>query len=261
MRVDLRAPKDLGQIVGFAYRVYAANLRGFLLIALLTVPLPMLAAVLSDRIDDRDTETLLLLPVQLGEIVVALVVSGALIHATNDVAAGSPVQPGASLDAGIARFLAMFTTQLLVVALVVASVIAFPYTATRYLADMRESNQLSALTVAGTLLGMFAWFWLRWSLTLQAVVLSNAQNWAALNESARLVRGQWWRVLGIVLAIVIVSIIPASFLASAGAFFPVLVAAVIVSGVTALVLPFVVIAQTLLYFDLKARTEAYVSPA
>jgi len=261
VKVDLRGRKDLGQIIGFAYRVYAANLRGLLLIALLTIPLPMLGAVLSDRVEDQDTETLLLLPVQLAEVVVTLIIAGALAHAVNDIANGVPVQPGASLDAALARFRALATTQLLVVSLVVASVVAFPYTATRYVADMREAGQLNALTIAGTLLGMFAWFWLRWNLTLQAVMLSGGQNWSALDESARLVRGQWWRVLGIVLAIVIVAIIPASFVASTAAFFPVLISAVIVSSVTALVLPFVIAAQTLLYFDLKARTESYVSPA
>ena len=71
--------------------------------------------------------------------------------------------------------------------------------------------------------------------------------------------GQWWRTLGIVF-IVSLSVIPASiFTANPGAL-PVLVAATVGSLLLALVLPFVIIAQTLLYFDLKAREQTDVSP-
>ena len=50
-----------------------------------------------------------------------------------------------------------------------------------------------------------------------------------------------------------------SLLASYAAALPPLAASAIISGVSVLVLPFLVIAQTLLYYDLKARPKT--SPA
>lgn len=260
MKVDLRGQKDLGQIVGIAYRVYASRFLAFFAIALLTVPLPMLSAVLTERIDDPSTETVAQFFIQIAELVVVIVVGAALIHLVDVIASGNVGESGVALDDALSRLGALATTQLLYAVLVVASAVAFPYSALRYIREMRTADQLGPLTAVGTLIGMVLFFWVRWNFTIQEVMLARRRNWAALDGSADLVDAYWWRTLGIILAVAIVTFIPASFLASTGAFFSPIVSAVIVSSVSALVLPYVIIAQTLLYYDLQARREPDASP-
>ena len=247
------------EIAGFAVQAYRAQFAGFFLIALATVPLQMLSAVVIDRIDSQETEGLVRLPLQLASALVFLLVTGALVFAANRVADGQPVEAGAALDEAFVRFGRIVTTQFLYAVLTVASVVAFPYTGYRYWQDIQRNEPRGAWTVLGLLIGTFAYFSVRWTFSVQEVMLAERQNWGALDGSASLVVGQWWRTLGIVLVISL-SVLPASiFTANPGAL-PVLVAATVGSLLLALVLPFVIIAQTLLYFDLKARRTADVRP-
>ena len=46
MKADLRGQHDLGEIVGYAYRLYARNFVPFFLIAAITIPLQLLIGVI-----------------------------------------------------------------------------------------------------------------------------------------------------------------------------------------------------------------------
>jgi len=244
----------LREILGFAVQAYRTDFVAFFLIALATVPLQMLSAVVIDRINSEETESLVAIPLQIATTLVFLLAVGALVFAANRVADGQPVEAGAALDEAFVRFGRILTTQLLYAVLTVASIVAFPYTGYRYWQDIQRNEPRGAWTVLGLVIGTFVYFSVRWTFSTQEVMLAERQNWAALDGSATLVVGQWWRTLGIVFVISL-SVLPASIFTANPGELPVLVAATVGSLLLALVLPFVIIAQTLLYFDLKAREQ------
>ncbi|HYM14785.1 MAG TPA: glycerophosphoryl diester phosphodiesterase membrane domain-containing protein [Dehalococcoidia bacterium] len=219
---DLRAPHDASEIIGYAYRLYARNFRAMFLIGLTTAPLQMLGAVVQDRIGTPNGATAAL-PFEVAGALVTLIASGALIFAVNDVASGQAPDFGRSLDAAFARFGALLTTNLLSAVLTLLSVIGIPY------------------------------FAVRWNFSPQAVIIEGKRNWAALDASSSIVKGRWWRTLGVLLLIVMVAFVPLIAIGAAS-LLPTLAATTIASAGLALVLPFIVSGQTLLYYDLRART-------
>lgn len=228
MKVELRSPHDFGQIVGFSYRIYLRNFWTLFAVALITVPLPMLEAVIGSRIDAGNPAQLLVGLIMLANVFVAVVATGSLIHAVNQIASGVAVEAGSALDAGLARFTSLISSNLLAGILTLLSLIFFPY------------------------------FLVRWLFVPQAVMLEDKRNWAALDASSSIVKGAWWRTAGIALVVVLIGLGP-SILASPAARLPVLPATTIVTLAAALALPFIITAQTLLYFDLKARKQTHVS--
>jgi len=94
------------------------------------------------------------------------------------------------------------------------------------------------------------YFGVRYYFAAQALVVDGRRGWAALQRSGEMVKGQWWRVLGITALITLVS---AAFTAPLrlrhqGATY---VAATVPA--TALSLSFTALAGTILFFDLRAR--------
>jgi len=254
--MDIR-PVPFRQLLESSYRAYAGQFQAFFLVALATVPLQMLSAVIADRVESSDTENLLMVPLQFADAFVFMLTTGALIHGASLVASGAPVDAGAALDAALAKFIQILTTQLLFALLVIGSIAAFPYTAYRYLADIPRTEGRGALTAVGAILGASLYFWVRWIFSVQSVMLENRQNWAALDASAALVRGAWWPTLLRLAGIVFVAILPVSFIAGAASYLPVLAAATVTSLLLALVAPFVIIAQTHMYLDLKQGGMAH----
>lgn len=92
-----------------------------------------------------------------------------------------------------------------------------------------------------------------WAFAMQAALLEGLGPIDALSSSSALVRGNWWRVLGILLVLFLIALIirNASFYLSGGA----LVIAMII--VVILAFPITVIGMTLLYYDLRVRKEGY----
>ena len=255
MRADLRGPHDLGEIVGYAYRLYLRNFIPFFLIALTTAPLQLLIGVIQDRIDDPQTAQSATAPLQLLSVVVSLVATGALIRAVDAAATGTPSDAMQALDAVFERFGAVIKTALLEAALAIASLFAWPFLAIYWLfkrdatIDGRRDWWLVLIPFALTL-----YLAVRWQFAIQAVMLEDRRNWDALDRSAFAVRTMWWRVLGILIVIGLIELGPV-LMATAAELLPPLAAAAITSAVFALVLPFAVTAQTLLYYDLIARKQ------
>jgi len=102
------------------------------------------------------------------------------------------------------------------------------------------------------------WLGVRWFFTPQAVVVDGRRSVGALERSAELVRGSWWRVLGLIVFVFFVTaiagtVIQAPFIALARSadssalwLAGTTIASVLTSPLEALML-------TLLYFDLLAR--------
>jgi hypothetical protein len=105
-----------------------------------------------------------------------------------------------------------------------------------------------------------AYLALRWGFAPNAVVMDGRRNWAAMDRSADAVRDNWWRTFGILATIALIQLGPV-LLATASRLAAPLVEGFITALVSALVLPFAVAGQTLLYYYLKARKGLDVSPA
>jgi hypothetical protein len=258
---DLRAPHDLGEIIGYAWKIYLSNFTALFAIALVTVPLRMLDAATLRRIDSetgRDAASLLFL---FPELLIALVAAGALIVAVHDVSGGTRADATRALDAAFDRFGALLSTFLLQTGLALASTLAAPALAVFWrfrrdaTIDGRRDWWLALVPFALTL-----YLAVRWSLAQAAIIIEEKQRWAALDASASIVRGRWWRTLGILVLIVLIALGPSLLAEGSRAAHPI-VEATVTSVVAALVLPFLVAAQTLLYYDLKARTSLDLSPA
>jgi len=228
---DLRGRHDLGEIIGLSWRVYLGNFGAMFLIALTTVPLQMLTAVVPASAGSMAAQAAVQAAFIVASMLVGAVANGALIHAVNDAASGSRPDFARSVDAAIERLGALLSSILLMYALVIASLIAAPY------------------------------FAVRWAFNPQAVMLEGKRNWASLDASSSIVKGQWWRTLGILLVSGLVVFGPIIIAAGIAVALPALAAATVEAVALAFALPFLISAQTLLYFDLRARHDAELAAA
>lgn len=229
--VDIRGRHDVGEIISLGLRVYLPNAGAMLPIALLTVPLGMLAAVIPSSGGSAAAGAILQIAFLVASIIVGAVANGALIHAVNEVAGGTRPEFARSVDAGIERVGALVSTMVLEYALIVLSLIAAPY------------------------------FFVRWEFSPQGVMIEGKRNWAALDVSSSIVKGQWWRTLGILLLSALIAVGPIIVAAGIAIALPALAAATVQGIGFALVLPFIIAAQTILYYDLRARREEAMAAA
>jgi hypothetical protein len=227
---DLRGRHDLGEIIGLGWRVYLGNFGAMFAIALTTVPLQMLSAVVPASAGPMAAQAALQAAFLVASVLVGAVANGALIHAVNDAASGQRPDFARSVDAGIERIGALISSILLMYALVIASLVAAPY------------------------------FAVRWAFNPQAVMIEGKRNWASLDASSSIVKGQWWRTLGVLLVSALVVFGPIVVAAGIAVALPALGAATIEAVALAFALPFLMSAQTLLYYDLRARKDAPAAP-
>jgi hypothetical protein len=157
----------------------------------------------------------------------------ALVHAASEQTLGRAVDAAAAWSRAAERFVDLFLAYVLV-----------------YIAVL-----LMAITIIGIPFAIY--FGVRWGFIVQAVLIDGKSPREALSRSSDLVRGQWWRVLGISLVVGIIAGLAAAVIGGVLFFLP-FVGAVVAS---ALITPVVPIAQTLLYYDLRARLEGGASGA
>lgn len=261
MRQDLRSPHAFGDLFGLALRTYTRNFMPLFLLALITAPLQMLTVVVTRRIESDETAQAVALLLQIPQIFVTLAAVAALIAAVNDIATGGAADAGRAIDEALPRLPAVAGTALLQVGLAMLSVVSWPFLAIWWLfhrdatVDRRRDWWLVLIPFVLTI-----YILVRWALYAQAVMIDGKRNWAALDLSAEAVRGHWWRTFGVlVIAGVLAVVISTSAVVTAGA--AAIVEAVATAGLSALVLPFVVAAQTILYYDLRARRYAVAGAA
>jgi hypothetical protein len=105
------------------------------------------------------------------------------------------------------------------------------------------------------------WLSVRWYFGAQAVAAEGRRVGAAFTRSEQLVKGSWWRVLGILLLVGLIAGIPIAIV-SAGVdqigSGPLYVTARVI--VTTVQLSITAIAGTLLFFDLRVRKEPAPAP-
>ena len=109
---------------------------------------------------------------------------------------------------------------------------------------------LLTITIIGIPFAIY--FFVRWFFSFQTVVLERRGPRAALSRIAELVKGNWWRVFGISMALTIGPVTIAILMGLV--LYPVPFVGSLVTAI--LITPFVTIAGTLLYFDLRVRKQA-----
>jgi hypothetical protein len=273
-RVALRQQRDLGQIVEAAFSLYRQNFWRFFSIAAVLIPFGILTSILalefSPTFDDVLFETpivdqeaydeavedalrdgfifaAVLLPLVLLQAVAQWLASLAIMAAVADLDA----ERAPELSHAMRQRPPDFSR-------------AYGVVLTRFWtlvgASLRAGFHifLFAITIIG-----IPWAiqrMVRWLFIHQAVILDGTSARAALSYSADAVQGRWWRTLGIAIVIAIIGGVPASIIGALVGFAPLLISSTASAVVTAAILPFGVIAMTLLYLDLKARRENDVSP-
>jgi hypothetical protein len=201
--------------------------------------------------------------------VISLLVTAGLIYASAQVYLGREITSGAALQQAFRRF--------------------WSYLGSGILWFLAVGGL--CITVIGIPFGIY--FGIRWTLYSQPVLLEESKAWNALGRSTELVKGSWWRVLGIVAAIYLISgmitfilYISIEFIltlagiieteqAAGGIglldtlrrlFIPTLdetgwltyaVQRFVALLITTLTMPIVLIGSTLLYYDLRIRKEAF----
>ena len=118
---------------------------------------------------------------------------------------------------------------------------------------------LGILAMAITIIGLpFAiWKLVGWSFVGQEVLFTDRSLREAFRGSSALVRGRWWHALRVVVFLVAILFVAGPVLTLGLIFTPLPFLAINLLGalIFSLLLPYAVIAQTLLYFDLQARAE------
>ena len=229
----LRQRRELGQIIGTAFGLYTQNFSVLVRIAAMVVPLGVAMGIFQTSIKNEALALGVVAGIGVCQVGVNLLASAALLSAFADIEAGRPPDFARAYDAAFERFWVLLAAVLRVtfhVLLFAITVVGIPWAVQRAV---------------------------RWIFVAQAVLLDGTSAKAALTYSADAVTGSWWRTLGIWLLISIAAALPVALVSGAFALAPVAVASTVNAAIDALVLPFVILALTLLYFDLQARKESH----
>lgn len=261
MNVDARRTRSLGEILGYAYRVYASRFVPLFGIALISAPLSMLSVAITRQIDDTGTAEAVALLLQLPASLVGLVATAALIHALHPLmTTGGTVDIAGAIDAALSDFWRLFKSIILYVIMVGLAAVAAPLLAIWWLikkdANIDGRRDWYFALIPGVLAVYVA---IRWAFVPYAVLIERVETWAALDRSAELVRWSWWRTLGIIVAVSFVVLGPLLLAQTAIGAHP-FVEATVSAAASALIHPYSVAAQLLLYYDLSARKADHASP-
>lgn len=237
-RLDLLRPRDIGGLFRDAFNAYARHFVSFIAIgAAVVVPVELVVSglglgELSGSYSSTGTGPQVGVSLAEGYLLVNPLITAMVIHALLAVADGRRPKPGAAIVSGLEAFRPIFVAVL--------------------------------IGAAGVFLGFIAliipgiWLLVRWYFAPQAVVVDGRRGIHALERSAELVSGSWWRVLGVVVFTAIAVLIVGSVVTiplnawarSADSSAIWLVGQIVASTLTA---PFEALMITLLYFDLLAR--------
>jgi hypothetical protein len=248
-QIDLTRPRDLGGILGGAFKLYRRRFWLFAAIAFsVVVPVDILVYGVAGELlwkDDDFADSLppgatvasFLTPF----VVLTPLITAGHVRAVMELADGGDPSARSALGATLPRLPAVIGAVVL-------------------------AGLLSALGVVLLVVGAI-YLWVRWAVSAQAVMAEGLGAVEGMRRSWELVKDSWWRVFGIYVLISIIGTIMATlagapFLA-AGALLEsgplTLLGQILLDGV---IFSFTALAGTLLYFDLRARRDgALPAPA
>jgi hypothetical protein len=242
----VRRRRSWGSLVTTAFRMYRTHPRLFLGIGLAFIPAGLIAAgvqylvfglgFLEPLVDSVGASNafvqILVFALSVFLTLVALtLVQGVTAVAVTELDAGHPIGVRTAYRIGFGRIRRLMLTLLIVIVIVA----------------------LLELTLIGAVVAV--WLVVRWSLLAQAVVLPDSEV-GPLRRSSRLTKRHWWKtatVNGVVvgLGLLIGPVVGAILLIITNASFGFV--DIVAALVNVVVLPFVAIATTYLYYDLEVR--------
>ena len=246
------SPSNIGDILGDTFRIYGRNFWKLLAIAAIVLgvlgvigiiaPLGLLSLAVTGGAIEALTGWIIagLIMLVVAYILGGILMGGALIHAVSEqylrqrISIGQAYRfawrrLGAMIGAGILAFLAIG-------GIIAVSVFVATFSWVGWI-----------LVVVGSCASIY--LMIRWTFILPAALLEGLGPTAALSRSSGLVKKNWWRVLGIMLVVALIS----------GAISAILGMIPTVGAIigSILVTPIYAIANTLLYYDLRVRKEEY----
>lgn len=236
--LQLAQPRDVGALFRDSLRVFLGHAWLFILLSAAVV-IPVQLAVqgiglgmLGGSYDESPPLIESVVPGAAGFLVITPIITAICIYALHAIAKGERPSPGEVLVAGFEAFTPLFGAVVLAALGILLGFVAF--------------------FIPGVYLAV------RWYFVPQAVVIDGARGPAALTRSGQIVRGFWWRTLGLgLLAYVATTIVGFVLLAPFAAIASStdravweLVGTIVTTSVTT---PFVALFSTLLYYDLLAR--------
>ena len=249
-------PRNFGDILGDTFRIYGRNfLRLLAIVAIVEVILGVVAYFLPTPMGLEDMPQLIpqLIIVSIILLVLQIVaypwMQGALIHAVSEQNIRRPVGIGRAY-----RFAWRRLGSLIVASILVALAIGVLVALAILVALISSLAGPVTLILLLVFIPAAVYLAVRWTFFLQAALLEHLGPVAALSRSWDLVKGNWWRVFGIML----VAIIIAAGVSFVLRMIPMLATTPVGSILGAiLTIPIVVTASTLLYYDLRVRKEGY----
>jgi hypothetical protein len=295
-------PKSLGDILSETFTIYKSNfLRLAAIVSIVAVPLAVLGFIVNlpflahggDIYHEDMLKAIIGILLALPSFVAFILMAGAIIHAVAEQYFNQPVSIGRAYRFAWRRLGAMFGASVLYgltifgilwVATLISAIISVIISI-----GIGVNSEWQVVFAIASILMLIAtppaiYLGTIWNFAPQTALLEGCGPTAALSRSAALVKGSWWRVLGIVLLLLtIASIIGMIFYTPRIiVYMPKIIVAVnqattgfipyatteptswtmIAASICALIgyivyIPIFTIGHTLLYFDLRVRKQGY----
>ena len=270
-------PKSFGQIIGDSFGAYLIDIAEYIATAsIVIIPVALcsgglwalgdFARTAADGWSNLGRDLVAVLPYAVGTFLLSMLayplMQGALIHATEQKRLGQSIgirQAYLSVLRHAGRLIGAWLLTGLLLAAMMASLFCLFFA---LLEGFRWLYILTAVLALGVPFGLF--FTIKWLLVLQMVMLEDSRAIQSLTRSSALVTGNWWRSLGIWILLSFAPAFVAGIAVTALLALwedPNAFAVIVLRGVfpALLIVPLSTIAQTFLYFDLRARRERYIS--
>jgi hypothetical protein len=239
---DLSVPREAGDLVGQTFALYRRHAGVFMTLAAIVVfPVQLIwggfgLGELTGGYDEHVPAGLSLLDTAIGILVTTPLITAMHVTAVLDLTRGNAPEVGRSAQVALDVFPAVLGAMLI---------------------------YILGVALGFVLLIVPGLYWaVRWYFVTQAVVVDGRRGPDALEGSARLVDGQWWRVVGIGLLFNLI-VLPLGFAVGVGVRAAAKAAdagALELLGnalFQTLSLSFLALATTLVYFDLRLRREGH----
>ncbi len=244
--VDLRRPRDLGALLADGFRTYFRNFGTFIAIsAAVVIPVQLILSgvglkQLWAHYDKTPSVAALLLPTVVNALITTPLVTAMTIYALLDLGEGRKPRAREAILRGLEVFGALLPVVVLAAIGIALGFIAF--------------------VIPGIFLAI------RWYFVPQAVVVEGLRSTAALDRSWKLVRGDGWRVLGVLIIVSLAigsatSALQRPFIAAADGANLAVIQLVGVIITQMLAVPAAAVIGVLLYFDVRTRKEMGAAPS
>jgi len=245
---SILGPRKFGDILGETFRIYGRNFLKLLaivaIVEVILVVVGIFAGIFSlqQPIAGGDIESLIIsVVIFLVAVIVAYpLMAGALIHAVSEQYLRQKISIGQAYRFAWRRFGAILGAWILAF-LAVAGIIAICISVVIF------SWVGWICVVVGSVAAIY--LMVGWIFLCQAALLEGLGPIAALSRSWALVKGNWWRVFGIMLVVSLIAVAIGAILG--------LIPVVGETIGNILVAPITMTSATLLYYDLRVRKEGY----